>query len=86
MYWPFGAAECCQTTGTTEEKTETQEGWPLTRGSDELAELVLVPGTRAPEPGLFPFLEAPSCECSSEASLRVTTICRNNKRQVCLGM
>lgn len=34
----------------------------------------------------FPFLEAPSCECSSEASLRVTTICRNNKRQVCLGM
>lgn len=52
MCWPFGAAECCRATGTTEEKTETQEGCPLARGSDELAELVLVPGTRAPEPGL----------------------------------
>ena len=52
MYWPFCAAECCRTIGTTEDKTETQEGCPLTRGSDELAELVLVPGTRAPEPGL----------------------------------
>lgn len=34
----------------------------------------------------FPLLGAPSCECSSEASLRVTAICGNNKRQVCLGM
>lgn len=34
----------------------------------------------------FPLLGAPSCERSSEASLRVTTICGNNKRQVCLGM
>ena len=34
----------------------------------------------------FPFLEALLCECSSKASLTVTTICGNNKRQVCLGM
>lgn len=34
----------------------------------------------------FPLLAAPSCERSSEASLRVTAICRNSKRQVCLGM
>lgn len=37
MCWPFGAAECCRATGTTEEKTETQEGCPhCTCGSDEL--------------------------------------------------
>ena len=33
-------------------KLETQESCPLIRGSDESAELVLVPGSRAPEPGL----------------------------------